>query len=57
MYRITKVYADSAYDYPTQIQESIGDLTTSVSHSLTAFAATNLKVSFSRHDYRSMNHP
>lgn len=41
--KITKSYADSSYDYPTQVQESLGELTTTVSHSLTSFAATNLK--------------
>jgi len=41
--KITKVYADSGYDYPTQIQESLGEISTSITHSLTSFAATNLK--------------
>jgi len=42
-FRITKVYADSSYDYPTQIQESLGEIGANVSHSLTSFAATNFK--------------
>jgi len=41
--KITKVYADSAYDYPTQIQESLGEMTSTISHSVTSFAASNLK--------------
>jgi len=41
--KITKVYADSAYDYPTQIQESLGEMTTSISHNFTSFAANNFK--------------
>ncbi|KAF8337355.1 BAR domain-containing family protein [Cantharellus anzutake] len=41
--KIAKVYADSSYDYPTQIQESLGEFGATVSHSLTTFAATNLK--------------
>ncbi|KAF9507654.1 hypothetical protein BS47DRAFT_1351243 [Hydnum rufescens UP504] len=41
--KITKVYADSAYDYPTQIQESLGELSTSISHTVTSFAANNFK--------------
>jgi len=42
-FKITKVYADSSYDYPTQIQESLGELGANVSHSITNFAATNFK--------------
>jgi hypothetical protein len=38
------VYADSAYDYPTQIQESLGEMTSTISHNFTSFAANNLKV-------------
>jgi len=41
--KITKVYADSSYDYPTQLQESLGEMTSSISHNLTSFAASNLK--------------
>jgi murein L,D-transpeptidase YcbB/YkuD len=41
--RITKVFADSSYDYPTQIQESLSEISTSLSHNITSFAATNLK--------------
>ncbi|KAG8931011.1 hypothetical protein FRC02_003379 [Tulasnella sp. 418] len=42
MLKIMQVYA-TAYDYPTQIQESLSELSTSISHSVTAFAAANLK--------------
>lgn len=41
--RITKVYDSETYDYPTQIQESIAELGTTIGHNLTSFAATNLK--------------
>ena len=41
--RITKVYETESYDYPTQIQESISELSTSISYNVTSFAATNLK--------------
>jgi len=41
--RITKVYEYESYDYPTQVQESIVELGASVQHTVTAFAATNLK--------------
>jgi hypothetical protein len=42
-YRITKVYESETYDYPTQIQESISELSSSIGYNLTSFAATNLK--------------
>ncbi|KAJ7233026.1 BAR domain-containing family protein [Mycena rebaudengoi] len=41
--KITKVYESEAYDYPTQIQESLAELSTSLGHGITSFAATNLK--------------
>ena len=41
--RITKVYENEAYDYPVQIQESLAQLSTTIGHGLTNFAATNLK--------------
>ncbi len=41
--RITKVYETETYDYPTQIQESLTELGTSISHGITNFAAANLK--------------
>lgn len=41
--RITKVYATETYDYPTAIQESISELSTTIGHGLTNFAAANLK--------------
>jgi hypothetical protein len=37
------VYETESYDYPTQIQESITELSTSIGYGLTNFAATNLK--------------
>jgi hypothetical protein len=42
-HRITKVYETESYDYPTQIQESISELSTSIGYGITNFAATNLK--------------
>ena len=42
-FRIAKVYNSESYDYPTQIQESITELSTTIGHGLTNFAATNLK--------------
>lgn len=41
--RITKVYESEHYDYPTQIQESLSELSTSIGYGITNFAATNLK--------------
>ena len=41
--RVTKVYESESYDYPTQIQESLTELGTTIGHGLTNFAATNLK--------------
>jgi len=41
--KITKVYETESYDYPTQIQESITQLSTTLGHGITNFAATNLK--------------
>jgi hypothetical protein len=41
--RITKAYETESYDYPTQIQESITELSTTIGHGITNFAATNLK--------------
>jgi len=43
LHRITKVYDTETYDYPSAIQESIAELSTSIGHGLTNFAATNLK--------------
>ena len=42
--RIAKVYENESYDYPTQIQESLTEFGSSLSHNITTFAATNLKV-------------
>jgi hypothetical protein len=41
--RVAKVYETESYDYPTQIQESITDFSTSIGYGITNFAATNLK--------------
>jgi len=41
--KITKVYETETYDYPTQIQESISELGTTIGHNITNFAAANLK--------------
>lgn len=42
-HRVTKVYETETYDYPTQIQESITELGTTIGQGITNFAATNLK--------------
>ncbi len=41
--RIAKVYETETYDYPTQVQESITQLSTTIGHGITNFAATSLK--------------
>ncbi|EPQ53196.1 hypothetical protein GLOTRDRAFT_79287 [Gloeophyllum trabeum ATCC 11539] len=41
--KITRVYESETYDYPTQIQESFAELTSSIGYGITNFAATNLK--------------
>ncbi|KAG8215806.1 BAR domain-containing family protein [Butyriboletus roseoflavus] len=41
--KITRAYESESYDYPTQIQESITELSTTIGHGITNFAATNLK--------------
>ncbi|KZT67550.1 hypothetical protein DAEQUDRAFT_767108 [Daedalea quercina L-15889] len=41
--KVTKVYENETYDYPTQIQESITELGTTIGQGLTNFAAHNLK--------------
>ncbi|KZW03255.1 hypothetical protein EXIGLDRAFT_725710 [Exidia glandulosa HHB12029] len=41
--KITKVYETETYDYPTQVQESLVELSAGFSHTVTSFAATNLK--------------
>ena len=38
-----RVYETETYDYPTQIQESITELSTSIGYNITNFAAANLK--------------
>jgi len=41
--KITKVYESETYDYPTQIQESLSELSSSIGYNITSFAANNLK--------------
>jgi hypothetical protein len=41
--RIAKVYDYEAYDYPTQIQESLSEFSSSIGYNLSSFAANNLK--------------
>lgn len=43
IYRITRVYEHESYDYPTQIQESLSELSSSIGYNITSFAAQNLK--------------
>lgn len=37
------MYSSETYDYPTQVQESITQLSTTIGHGITNFAAQNLK--------------
>ncbi|KAJ7065352.1 BAR domain-containing family protein [Mycena amicta] len=41
--KITKVFESEAYDYPSALNETVSELSTSLSHGITSFAATNLK--------------
>ncbi|PWN48167.1 hypothetical protein IE53DRAFT_389660 [Violaceomyces palustris] len=41
--KISKVYESEAYDYPTQIQESLTQLSATVGHSVTSWAASATK--------------
>ncbi|KAJ8521588.1 hypothetical protein ONZ45_g1767 [Pleurotus djamor] len=41
--KITNVYESETYDYPTHIQESISELSTSIGYGITNFAAANFK--------------
>jgi len=41
--KITRVYETETYDYPSAIQESISEMSTSIGYGITNFAATNLK--------------
>jgi len=41
--KITKAYESETYDYPTQVQESLTELSSSIGYNLSSFAATNLK--------------
>ncbi|KAI6008714.1 BAR domain-containing family protein [Pisolithus orientalis] len=43
LFKITKAYENETYDYPVQIQESISELSTTIGHGITNFAANNLK--------------
>ena len=40
---MTKVYESETYDYPTQIQESLAELSSSIGYNLTSLAASGLK--------------
>lgn len=41
--KITKVYESETYDYPTQIQESLSEISASIGYNISSFAATNLR--------------
>ncbi|PFH46541.1 hypothetical protein AMATHDRAFT_154564 [Amanita thiersii Skay4041] len=41
--KITRVYEHETYDYPTQIQESLSEISSSIGYNISSFAATNLK--------------
>ena len=41
--RVGKVYENEAYDYPTQVNETVAELGTTIGAGITNFAAANLK--------------
>jgi len=41
--KITRTFETETYDYPTQIQESLSEFSSTISNTVTSFAATNLK--------------
>ncbi|KAF9005245.1 BAR domain-containing family protein [Cyathus striatus] len=41
--KITRVYETESYDYPTQIQESLSEISSSIGYNISNFAASNLK--------------
>jgi hypothetical protein len=41
--RIARAYESEGYDYPTQVQESIGQLSQQIGHSVTSWAASATK--------------
>lgn len=41
-HRVTKVYESETYDYPTQIQESLAEISSSIGYNLTSLAASGL---------------
>jgi hypothetical protein len=41
--KLSKVYSTETYDYPTNINESLGELGANVSHSVTSWAAQATK--------------
>jgi hypothetical protein len=41
--KIAKVYETESYDYPTQIQESLSEISSSIGYNISNFAASNLK--------------
>ncbi|KAF9447077.1 hypothetical protein P691DRAFT_142239 [Macrolepiota fuliginosa MF-IS2] len=41
--KIARVYEHETYDYPTQIQESLSEISSSIGYNITSFAAQNLK--------------
>ncbi|KAK2459851.1 hypothetical protein APHAL10511_008172 [Amanita phalloides] len=43
LFKIARVYDNETYDYPTQIQESLSEISSSIGYNLSSFAATNLK--------------
>ncbi|KAG8700799.1 hypothetical protein FRC08_004444 [Ceratobasidium sp. 394] len=43
MLKITRTYENETYDYPTQVQESLSEFSSNISHTVTNFAASNLK--------------
>ncbi|KAG9103339.1 hypothetical protein FRC06_011337 [Ceratobasidium sp. 370] len=43
MLKIARTFETETYDYPTQVQESLSEFSSNISHTVTNFAANNLK--------------
>jgi len=41
--KIARTFENETYDYPTQVQESLSEFSSNISHTVTNFAASNLK--------------
>lgn len=43
MLKVAKAYQNESYDYPSQLQESVVELSSTISHNLTSWAAAATK--------------